>query len=74
MLYTYEHCITQKAYQFDTYCGIIDNLRLASGRYPWEGRVEVFVLGQWGTVDGENWDSQDGDVVCRKLGFSVNGL
>ena len=35
--------------------------------------MEVFVLGRWGTVDGENWDSQDAKVVCKLLGFSANG-
>ena len=49
-----------------------NNLRLADGQHPGEGRVEVFVQGQWGTVDGGYWDSRDAEVVCRQLGFSDN--
>ena len=56
-----------------TFIAVENHLRLADGQHPWEGRVEVFVQGKWGTVDGRYWDSQDGDVVCRQLGYSDNG-
>ena len=39
------------------------------GASPLEGRVEVFLLGQWGIVCNSNWDYFDARVVCLELGY-----
>ena len=45
------------------------NIQLVGGSYLWEGRVEIFLSGEWGTVC--NWAAgrNDAMVVCRQLGY-----
>ena len=49
---------------------LADPVRLVNGTGPGSGRVEIEILGQWGTVSQNNWDNDDADVICRMLGYT----
>ena len=46
-------------------------VRLVGRTSPQEGRVEIFLLGQWGSVCDSNWDLADATVVCHQLGYLI---
>ena len=46
------------------------DVRLVNGSNQYEGRVEVCINDQWGTVCDEGWDGAEATVVCRTMGYS----
>ena len=49
------------------------DIRLAGGNIPNEGRIEICMNNEWGTVCDDSWGSADATVVCRQLGYSTTG-
>ena len=47
------------------------DIRLSGGMAQNEGRVEVCFNQEWGTICNNHWSTNDGKVVCRQLGYSI---
>ena len=47
------------------------DIRLVGGSYLWQGRVEIFLSGVWGTIYSGYASSVDARVVCRQLGYNT---
>ena len=46
-----------------------NDVRLVDGNQKSNGRLEVCIHGQWGSVCETGFDEVDAQVVCRELGF-----
>ena len=50
------------------------DVQLVGGSYAWEGRVEIYMSGMWGTITDSQWTGDDAQTACRKLGYFKPGL
>ena len=48
-------------------------MQILGGTSGLEGRVEVCLSDEWGTVCDRMWDTADAGVVCRQLGLATIG-
>ena len=48
-------------------------VRLVGGNSRIEGRVEICLNNEWGTVCDQMWDTTAANVVCRQLGLGFTG-
>jgi len=46
-------------------------VRLAGSSLPYEGRLEVYYNGIWGTVCDDYFDDVDATIACKSLGFRL---
>ena len=47
---------------------LLATVRLAGSRLPYEGRLEVYYNGAWGTVCDDDFKNVDATVACKSLG------
>lgn len=45
-------------------------VRLVGGSSRYEGNVEIYHFGRWGTICDDEWDEKEASVICHSLGYS----
>ena len=48
-------------------------VRLVGGSGDYEGRVEICINGEFGTVCDDGFDDTDANVICGQLGYGNTG-
>ena len=48
-------------------------MRLVDGQNEREGRVEVCIENQWGSICDSDWTTSDAAVICTQLGHHHSG-
>ena len=49
------------------------DVKLIGGSSESEGTVQICFDNQWGLISESGWSQNDAQVVCRELGFLVEG-
>ena len=50
------------------------DVQLVGGTTKNEGTVEVCFDNLWGLIEEAGWTDKDAEVVCKQLGYEVEGM